>query len=224
MRRTESGIDEFKLKWYLYSGRDESTGRSIDYRRRLIREKAPDEPLTEFFKENKKGEDYRIFLRYFINGVDFAFWYNLNYSISHLLGEDGGLISSFRLFGFNTAAGKIQTHRLKGNKLDLAFWKTLSLDEVSYSPEGIKKLEEYFEEENKDIQLYGCGICGDRDCGYFPLHIERKGKLIEWKIPHTYLRTFRFDYEEYAKEFEELEALPLYYPNFRNTDNRVLYS
>ena len=93
---------------------------------------------------------------------------------------------------------KMLHHRMLGYLIDYDFLKSLNF----YKEEDFEGI---IEEENEDVQLYGCDHCGDRMCGYFPIQVIRNADFISWAFHADFdLRDFIFSYKEYEKAFEEL--------------------
>lgn len=197
MKKTLSGIDEFKISWQAYNIPERNNPDDIW---QLYETKKHDEPLIDFFKRNLK---YIIIPKYFINGTDIALWWNLHYYESKIL--DNGLhyinsIYAFHQTCFSLPSLKLILFQLLGGKVDMSI-----LADLGFKIDFVKiDWQQVIKEENEDVQLYCCGCCGDRGCGSFRVEISKENHLIKWMFP-GYTRDFIFDFSLYEKEFREFQ-------------------
>jgi len=219
MKKTLSGIDEFKISWQAYDIPEHNNPDDIW---QLYEIRNDNEPLIDFFKRNLK---YVIIPKYFINGTDVALWWNLHYYESKVLDTRLHHINSICVFhqtDFYLPSLKLILFQLLGGKVDMSVLADLGfkvdLDKVNW--------QQVIKEENEDVRLYCCGCCGDRMCGYFGVEISKENHLIRWKF-HDYTRDFIFDFDLYKKEFSEfyeyLNEYEKFKVNWAKDSNLVTY-
>ena len=207
MKKTLSGIDEFKISWQAYDWieSDDSDGTL-----QLHEVRKHSEPLIEFFKRNLK---YAIIPKYFINGTDVALWWNLHYYEGKVL--DNGLhyinsIYAFHQTCFYLPSLKLILFQLLGGRINMSI-----LADLGFEVNFVKiDWQQVIKEENENVRLYCCGCCGDRMCGSFRVEINKENHLIKWTLP-GYIRTFVFDFDLYKKEFNEFRDYLDEYEKFK---------
>lgn len=197
MKKTLSGIDEFKISWQAYDWIESSDS---DGTLQLQEIKDHNETLTEFCKRNL---NYAIIPKYFINGTDIALWWNLHYYERKIL--DNGLhyinsIYAFHQTCFYLPSLKLILFQLLGGKVELSILGDLGFE--ADSDAFTFDWQQFIKEENEDVQLYCCACCGDRMCGSLRVEISKENHLIRWKF-YDYIRDFIFDFNLYEKEFKE---------------------
>ncbi|MFK7949572.1 MAG: hypothetical protein AB8G11_18415 [Saprospiraceae bacterium] len=211
MEETLSGIDKFEIRWQAFNCINVKQKNYIDSTYIFEAEKPKHQPLLDFYYEYQA---YEIFPKYFINGKCFTTWWNEDVCNGNgSLDKAGGNINMLLINFINEYYSwfKILIHRLLGNELDLEFMETLNMHES-------QNIQEIIEEENHDIQLFGCGICADRGCGYFGMQTHRKNQYITWRFYGDEIRDFVFVYDEYEKEFEEFIAINQGREQYRKND------
>lgn len=195
MKKTASGIDEFKISWQAYDIPERNNPDDIW---QLYETKNDNEPLIDFFKRNLK---YIIIPKYFINGTDVALWCNLHLYGSRILDTRSYHINSICVFhqtAFYLPSLKLALFQLLGGKIDMSI-----LVDLGFKVDFVKiDWEQVVKEENENVPLYCCGCCGDRMCGSFRVEISKENHLIRWRF-YDYIRDFIFNFDLYEKEFKE---------------------
>lgn len=193
MKRTQSGIDILTISWQALDEIVQKNGETSD-NFLFRREKRADESLLEFIRDNK---DCIICPKYFINGVDLAFWLNLNVYQRNWIDTAGGIISplwSSLVSGDFLPWAKLCLIELFGEKVDES-----TLKDIGY--EVTENLNDWIEEINNGAPiLYGC-YCGDRQCPCEIVKITRTDNFITWNLRG--LRGFKFEFESYKKAFKD---------------------
>jgi len=206
MKKTLSGIDEFKISWQAYKWQD---GDNSDGTWELHEIKGHDEPLIEFFKRNL---NYDIIPKYIVNGVEIKSLLNVQIFERASSNSYTGLPNSIYVFhqlNFHLPSLKLILFQLLGGKVNMSTLRSLGfeVDKIQIDWEQI------VEEESKDMQLFGCE-CGDRGCLYFPMEVKKENDLIRW-IFSDYNEDFVFDFGLYEKEFKEFYAYLDGYEKFK---------
>lgn len=200
MKKQPNGIDLFELRWQQCEEVLKPNDRFVESSFVFVKEKAPDEPLNDFLWQAKKT-GYWTFPKYFLNGDDFTFWYNLNICRRRMLDTPG--------FFFNTLAWMHHNERRVGIiefQIRRMLGETFTLDTLNDLGLNGDYWREHLEEENTSVQLYCCCICGNKGCGDFLIETKRDGNIIVWHFIGQLLRDFRFDYEQYKSQFDEYRA------------------
>lgn len=206
MFNKQAKFNKIELRWKGIK-RDRSGGGPD----RIIHEniKPADQDLKSFIiEERAKGGE--IFLDYIIDGVDFAFWMNLNYYTRRVIGIN------FRnniCYGFNCLPlerinfyyQKIILRRILGQFIILEdaldYEKSHRKDETE---DVIKKYAEgLMKDENKNTMLYCSGCCGDRLCGYFGIRVYQTETEVVWYMTLSGKHKIRFKKEAYFEAFKE---------------------
>ncbi|KXX71080.1 hypothetical protein [Flammeovirga sp. SJP92] len=209
-------MDTFEIRWHQYEKRERKVqGHSFhkEYFHFHLQKK-PDENLLEFLRESYEN-DYYVTIRYIINGEDFADYMNLNYYGHRALDAPGGDFNSLTY----------HWNRYISEGLSKSDWlNEIFLRNIAYFIKGIKgekiiaedlkawgmdeKDVEFFLEDAKlSFTLYGCCQCLDRECGYWPIDIEKNEHWVKWHLPEMYHKGYQFKKENYLKEFEEYDQL-----------------
>lgn len=171
--------------------------------------KPVDEDLKSFLTE-ERARDCEIFLDFIIDGVDFAFWLNLNYYTQKFIGLE---LRNNICYGFNNRLynevnfyyQKIVLRRILGQLVTLEdaidYKKAYRLD---YKEEDIRnEAKELVKDENQNTMLYCSGCCGDRLCGYFGIRVYQTESEVVWFINLMGKHKIRFPKEEYFEAFSE---------------------
>jgi hypothetical protein len=205
-------MDSIELVWksYFYSKEKEEDDDEI-VERRIARIKSSSQSLKTFIQEVTDSTDSYLSLEYKINDVFLEQWWaeNIVHCISFF--EEAAEVFTLYLNPWGdkkiyTPGLKLQLHKMLGKQISLG-----NLSEFGYDLKSREKKDwDFFlEEENFDVQLYGCTACLDRLCGYIPLFIKREEENITWTfkgkrfdVERDY--SFTFNYQAYLNEFEAL--------------------
>ena len=195
MKRTNSGIDSFEIRWQAFNVIEIPKENYRDIKLIFKAEKPQNQSLTHFFDEYN---GYSIFPKYFINNVNLTSWWNENRNLRFDEFDSNEInVLKIAIDSRNYAWLKMLYRQMLGHRVDIDLVKSLCCYKEEYF-EGI------IEEENEDVQLYGCS-CGDRMCGYFPIQVIRSRDFICWRFYDSWrMRTLIFPIEAYEKAFEEL--------------------
>lgn len=198
MRKQADGIDIFELKWQQYEVVSKKVnGYFYDSSFVFIQDKSPNESLSDFLLK-AKDLGHWTFPKYFLNGDDFTFWYNLNIFRKRILDTPGHYFNTLAWLHHNskqTGQIEFQIRRMLGEVFTWNDMVDLGLND-QYS-------RKHLEEENTSVQLYCCCICASRGCGCFPIEIRHEGNYMVWHFMGELIRDFRFDYEQYKNQFNE---------------------
>ncbi|WP_291722835.1 hypothetical protein [Bernardetia sp.] len=214
----QNKYDTFELKWSIYEYRRRKEDNTKKYFH-FIRHKEATESFTDFFSLLQGGKKY-ITSNYIINGVDFVQYVKIIVSSTIILEAPNHSFNTLT-FNFNASARRstaedymselylpslyITLKQILGKKIayeDIVYWLPDSLEMDKESLDNLR--QEHYEEESKDMQLYCCSQCGDRECGYYPLEISRDDTSIKWRF-HEYHRPFVFKSDEYEKSFTDFK-------------------
>lgn len=193
MKRTENGIDHFELRWKSYEIIEKPSPGFVDASFRLQDELKPDENLNDFLL-NARKKGHWVIPKYYFNGDDFTWWYNLNIIKKRILDEPG--------HNFNTIAWIHNTGKnIPWLKFHLARMHGQVFTKQEMSNLGIDLDEKAVAIENETVQIFCCCICADRGCGGFDIIVTADDGLVTWSFPHDYLRDFKFEYHQYSQQF-----------------------
>lgn len=213
-----SGYDKFELKWSISTIRKRSKDGS-DYWH-FLRYKEKTESFEDFFNLLQSG-DKHITANYIINGNDFAQYININFYKRRILDEVGHLYN-FLTFAFNNArveqgenikdkiylpSQKFALKQITGERITYQDISTLWFEGSTLNTnQTLEELrQKHLKVENKDVTLYCCCICADRDCGYYPVEITKNKKAVIWKLPINYHRPYIFERQEYENAFADFK-------------------
>jgi len=223
-------MDIFKISWRAYNQKDTKYKHYIDSIWEFHRNKRSDESLEDFYKENA---DKVILPKYILNDLDIAWWLNTHGFQEKLIDVPGFYINSLSIAygrGFGHLPSlKLIVFELFGNKVNLDILRELGFEvdkkaekwnekttakmaRIGITPESLKvNWDKIVIEENESAQLYSCG-CGDRDCPYIGVEVEKESATITWDICLDTFNTYRFDYHQYREEFQEFLDLINFQP------------
>ena len=168
--------------------------------------------MFNFIQESKQQGCY-LTMNYFINGYDFVQYMNLNYFRRSTLDIPSQLVNSLS-FPWNTHKQinypyeKLLLKRHLGQKISKQDVEA-AVDNMNCSSSEMRHhlIEKVYQAEQQDVNLYGCCICRDRECGYYNINVIESDQFIEWDLKIPYHRGYRFDKWAYYDAFAEYGQL-----------------
>lgn len=201
-------IDSFRIQWRA----SQIIEKEQDAWLSPVRYKDDTEDLFNFIKESNQQGHY-LTMNYFINGFDFVQYMNLNYFRRSTLDTPGQLVNSL---SFPWNANKQINYPYEKILWKRHLGQTISKQEVEEAVDRMKYssgeqrqnlIEKVYQEEQQDVNLYGCCICRDRECGYYNIAVVDNGQFIEWDLKIPYHRRYCFDRQAYYDAFAEYGEL-----------------
>ena len=224
-------ISTLRLEWRVYERVRiyKKSPKKSEESYKYIRTRNPEEDLLNFLV-HESGKDKFVRLRYMIDAFDFADYANMYLYKGKILDSYYQCTLSFL---WNQAGYELREGESLIDKVDfgllamhlkshlgqlITLTDVLNLNSVkSYNLkskmiyESDSSKEKFInwilkEETTEPVNLYCCRICGDRECGYFPLDITIEGDYIRWKFL-DYHKGFIFNKTQYEAAFDEYKQL-----------------
>ena len=231
MFRTETGTDTIQLAWKTKKYEIEEFEDKKGKKQELIKVqseiyKPSTVSLKDFIIEyyQNRTELGELMVDFMVNGVSFGDWFSTLQNKIGIWGTDHKVTILYSFNGYYS----FEDFRHIGFHFQKALLKQILGQTITYNDvlniyhnvsrptemteERYLDIQKFLKEENEDVLLYCCGMCGDRDCGGFDLKIEQKEDKIIWILGSDY-KNLVFDKQQYLDGFGE-------YIDFINTELR----